>query len=1288
METTLENLHFSCEVTPTLKECQVIQKVYGFGHTSTGESCCVVFTDWKMHIDIDLTQSIPHATEQEICEKLFDGIETANDTINEKKAKKKRYHIIEYITVFHKRSIAGYNTRHIFSRIFMRNFKDCGKLRKVLGALGFVVFEAHLKSDIVFLNDYGMRTMTLLKFEGVESSSKESTCTHEIVVSCKDLKREMFTTQTQDMKNNNLKIYWGSDEYTNHVQGGLKTPSFHAKDDENVKLWLCKMKEKVERGTDEVSVNINTINLFVEKYNANHKRLVKESHFLNYKVLPKFDKDDEIEYRNKLETQSMSSEDEVDKLEKEEVVIKEETTEIRKHDETNGIGSDVHNEEIEITQIDIQNNENAVTFNQERNVDVMFNQERCEEESEHNVVSEIVDKFENSLGIEEEKSSIVFNQQISSEEEQEFSIPCVRKKESQPSMLQLVDCDSVAVSQEHSSPSVLNDSHIFGTQRLLFTKSQNFENVNFQNKTENFVAMSNKNDVAIKNNEIVTCNAPPTFEEVINDFKTNNVKVTHEGLTVSSTIKKRGEMKVYKYLKPPPSLSEIIRNETKYEPLYYANHPYELELFYSQTITNLDIPYKSSHFNVLFFKLLFRRIDGFIGDNPTPNHDKIEGAMLYRSSKSENCFIFVHTSQDTINEFHRNCHDIHTKDCVVDSELSVIETILTEINTDSDIIVSEDISFSMDFISIRWKMSTTKPQETISRLIGSLGSEGRVLLSFWYIYKKCGNYSMFDIQYIAHKELHVFLPQVSHTQFSPLANVVTNFLLFHCSIYLVAKFGYFERLKEFATFHSCPLEEEIERGTQYRVECCLKRVSEDFELFSPTPEDLEGSRPTTCVPLVMEPVCGFHENPVVVLDFLSMYPTTMIAYNMCYSTCLGYLDDFDTHRHIGPFWSDFARTTLSGLENNIHVAANGVIFVDAILQKGVLPLMLEEILSTRQHVKDELKTCERGSDRNKQINTQQLALKLLCNVVYGYTGAGFTGRMPCSAIADATIETARQTLERAIEYVRSVYHFNVIYSDTDSLFVEMPHTTLHDAFVLGKEIAANVTKSLPRPMELQLEKVYFPSVLVTKKRYFGMNYRSEESKPFLEIKGLEAVRRDSCRATKHIMMGCIKYLMGKDVDALQLYLQKNWKLIEKGEYNLLDFVISRPIHYNVWSTRGMTVGAQVALKEKSNDETFHCQDWQRISYVIVKSNSKKICEKSISPQFAAKNRLEVDVDYYIEKHINSSIGRILQTCGIDINSWRTKHWVNYSETNSTSKARLEDFFGLFVLFEIIFKTIR
>ena len=74
------------------------------------------------------------------------------------------------------------------------------------------------------------------------------------------------------------------------------------------------------------------------------------------------------------------------------------------------------------------------------------------------------------------------------------------------------------------------------------------------------------------------------------------------------------------------------------------------------------------------------------------------------------------------------------------------------------------------------------------------------------------------------------------------------------------------------------------------------------------------------MPLIMEPLSAFYTSPLVVLDFQSLYPSIMIAYNYCYSTCLGRVTDFKGQYKFGV--SDLRQP--AGLLDTLKDYINGV----------------------------------------------------------------------------------------------------------------------------------------------------------------------------------------------------------------------------------------------------------------------------------------------------------------------------------------------------------------------------
>ena len=74
----------------------------------------------------------------------------------------------------------------------------------------------------------------------------------------------------------------------------------------------------------------------------------------------------------------------------------------------------------------------------------------------------------------------------------------------------------------------------------------------------------------------------------------------------------------------------------------------------------------------------------------------------------------------------------------------------------------------------------------------------------------------------------------------------------------------------------------LNRGSQFRVESMMLRLAkqQNYLLLSPSRQQVSNQHAPECIPLVMEPISMLYQDPVIVLDFQSLYPSIIIAYNI------------------------------------------------------------------------------------------------------------------------------------------------------------------------------------------------------------------------------------------------------------------------------------------------------------------------------------------------------------------------------------------------------------------------
>lgn len=65
----------------------------------------------------------------------------------------------------------------------------------------------------------------------------------------------------------------------------------------------------------------------------------------------------------------------------------------------------------------------------------------------------------------------------------------------------------------------------------------------------------------------------------------------------------------------------------------------------------------------------------------------------------------------------------------------------------------------------------------------------------------------------------------------------------------------------------------------------------NFVPVSPSVQQRAHMRSPEYIPLILEPQSRLYLDPLIVLDFQSLYPSIMIAYNYCFSTCLGRVEE-------------------------------------------------------------------------------------------------------------------------------------------------------------------------------------------------------------------------------------------------------------------------------------------------------------------------------------------------------------------------------------------------------------
>jgi len=287
---------------------------------------------------------------------------------------------------------------------------------------------------------------------------------------------------------------------------------------------------------------------------------------------------------------------------------------------------------------------------------------------------------------------------------------------------------------------------------------------------------------------------------------------------------------------------------------------------------------------------------------------------------------------------------------------------------------------------------------------------------------------------------------------------------------------------------------------------------------------------------------------------------------------------------------------------------------------------------------------------------------------------------------------------------------NMIVHNTDSIYVKFKteytgQQHMDEVFRLSEEAALACSDLFIKPIDLEFEKVMWPFILFSKKRYACVIWTNQYKHDYIDYKGIQVVRRDNCPLIKEKskeIFECI--LLQRDIPKAITMARIYSKDLLDGNYAIKDLIISKSLKgygsyefdkqvicehcklrwyqledfkkkYKIPLNEKKSIAdnvkefiskehfcytcnkdtkfkmnpaniAHVALARKMEErDPYNCpQAGERVPYVFKITNSKrdKQFEKVEDPDYVIRNCIPIDYEYYFEHQLKSALDTIFE----------------------------------------------
>ncbi len=400
----------------------------------------------------------------------------------------------------------------------------------------------------------------------------------------------------------------------------------------------------------------------------------------------------------------------------------------------------------------------------------------------------------------------------------------------------------------------------------------------------------------------------------------------------------------------------------------------------------------------------------------------------------------------------------------------------------------------------------------------------------------------------------------------------------------------------------------IKRSREFN-QICLNRPSYD-EIKKRRMMRYEGA-------FVYQPEPGLYRD-IAVFDFRSLYPTVIIAHNICPST-------------------------LTSDEKNSYKTPE-IVFGDKRINyffdyrhDGFIPSILKDLIVRRNRIKEITKKEERdGKKIDPVLKARVESLKILLNSFYGYMG--FPGaRWYCMECAAATTAYGRDYIKNVMERAKKS-GFKVLYIDTDSIFLALEKKTQKDAMDFLKEVNAE----LPSLMELELENFYPRGIFVMKKtgvRGAKKKYSLIDERGNIKVTGFETIRGDWSYIAKEAQSRVFEIILREeDKEKALQYVKDLIKKIKDREIPIEKMIIQKQLKKDIGEYAA--IGPHVTVAKRMRELGMYVGSGTIVKY-IVNEGKGIIRERAKLPEESK----DYDYEYYINNQIIPAVIPILEVLG-------------------------------------------